>query len=538
MDPAQTLLHYHQTTKHHYHRYARSAGYLDWANQPNPFRLFEGVEPIRLPLDERAGSMRYDALFDCGDEKGLPLSLKSLGRFLRYAMALSAWKMAGAGRWSLRINPSSGNLHPTECYIVARIPEGHQAAVYHYSPLLHALEPRAHLPAHAWRMLLNHFGAPGFLVGLSTIAWRESWKYGERAWRYCNLDVGHALAALTLAGRLNQWRPWILGAAGDDQIAAVLGLSATEWRPREAEEPDLLCWVSVEPQPHPTVQTLPAEFVRACQALSFSGRPNRLSAQTADWPIIDRAGRAAVKAPGPLPEHELPAPALRYARGNPRSAADVITARRSAVQFDPERELPRNDFCAILERTLARKGGLPFDLGLDAPQVNLVLFVHRVGDIPPGLYLLLRTPEQAGDLRARLMDDFAWRRADDHLPLWLLHGADLANEAMSMSCHQAIAGDSAFAAAMLAPFAGPVARHPYRYRHLHWECGMIGQVLYLEAEARGARGTGIGCFFDDAVHDFLGLGDNAYQVLYHFTVGYPIEDARLSTLPAYHHLRA
>jgi nitroreductase len=283
---------------------------------------------------------------------------------------------------------------------------------------------------------------------------------------------------------------------------------------------------------------VPAEFIQACKGSPFSGRPNRLSAQTADWPIIDRAIRAAVKPPGPSPAHELPALTLRYARGNPRSAADVITARRSAVAFDPGRELPRPDFCAILERTLARKGGLPFDLGLDAPQVNLVLFVHRVRGIPPGLYLLLRTPEQAGDLRARLLDDFAWQRADDHLPLWLLHGADLAHEAMGMSCHQAIAGDSAFAAAMLAPFAGPVTRHPHRYRHLHWECGMIGQVLYLEAEAASVRGTGIGCFFDDGVHELLGLEGIRYQSLYHFTVGYPIEDARLSTLPAYHHLRS
>ena len=44
---------------------------------------------------------------------------------------------------------------------------------------------------------------------------------------------------------------------------------------------------------------------------------------------------------------------------------------------------------------------------------------------------------------------------------------------------------------------------------------MVGQVLYLEAEAQGARGTGIGCFFDDAVHDILGLKDNTYQSLYH-----------------------
>ena len=62
---------------------------------------------------------------------------------------------------------------------------------------------------------------------------------------------------------------------------------------------------------------------------------------------------------------------------------------------------------------------------------------------------------------------------------------------------------------------------------------MIGQSLYLEAEAIGMRGTGIGCFFDDAIHDLLGIQDKALQVLYHFTLGAAINDPRLATLPPY-----
>lgn len=47
---------------------------------------------------------------------------------------------------------------------------------------------------------------------------------------------------------------------------------------------------------------------------------------------------------------------------------------------------------------------------------------------------------------------------------------------------------------------------------------MIGQLLYLEAKAAGLRSTGIGCFFDDPVHELLGLEGTAFQDLYHFTV--------------------
>jgi hypothetical protein len=55
----------------------------------------------------------------------------------------------------------------------------------------------------------------------------------------------------------------------------------------------------------------------------------------------------------------------------------------------------------------------------------------------------------------------------------------------------------------------------------------------LEAEAAGVRSTGIGCFFDDPVHKVFGFQDVTFQSLYHFTVGGPVDDPRLMTLPPY-----
>jgi hypothetical protein len=103
-----------------------------------------------------------------------------------------------------------------------------------------------------------------------------------------------------------------------------------------------------------------------------------------------------------------------------------------------------------------------------------------------------------------------------------------------LSCGQAIASDGCFSLGMLAEFERPLQNlGPWFYRRLFWECGIIGQVLYLEAEATGVRGTGIGCFFDDPVHDLLGLRTRQFQSLYHFTVGRPVEDTRVATLEAY-----
>jgi len=113
---------------------------------------------------------------------------------------------------------------------------------------------------------------------------------------------------------------------------------------------------------------------------------------------------------------------------------------------------------------------------------------------------------------------------------------ELRRVARSLHCHQDIASNACIAFGMLAPFAALVDADPAAYRDLYREAGVLGQVLYLEAEAMGLRGTGIGCFFDDPVHGVVGLADGQIQTLYHFTVGLPVDDGRIETGPAYPHL--
>jgi nitroreductase len=169
--------------------------------------------------------------------------------------------------------------------------------------------------------------------------------------------------------------------------------------------------------------------------------------------------------------------------------------------------------------------------------VALVIFVHRVADLAPGLYVLPRDAQRAEALRSALRPEFLWERAagaPPELPLSLLLPRDLRGVAAQISCQQSIAGDGAFSLGMLADFERALERGgASAYPRLFWECGAVGQVLYLEAEALGLAATGIGCFFDDELHALLGLRDAAWQSLYHFTVGRAVLDPRLSTLPAY-----
>jgi len=173
--------------------------------------------------------------------------------------------------------------------------------------------------------------------------------------------------------------------------------------------------------------------------------------------------------------------------------------------------------------------------------LHLVIFVHRVNGLTAGLYLFERDPAIHDRLRASLHPNCLWERPADcpeHLRLFLLQHGESRRVAQAISCQQEIAADGAFSLGMFADFAPTIRAHgAWWYRRLFWESGVLGQVLYLEAEAAGVRSTGIGCYFDDLFHDLLGLSGDEFQDLYHFTVGAPVEDRRLTTLPPYAHLR-
>ena len=137
-----------------------------------------------------------------------------------------------------------------------------------------------------------------------------------------------------------------------------------------------------------------------------------------------------------------------------------------------------------------------------------------------------------------MQEQFVWTTPEGcpkDLPLYLLEDGNAQKIATQVSCWQEIAGDSAFSLGMIAEFDSALDTHgPWFYKRLFWEAGLIGQVLYLEAEAAGIRSTGIGCFFDDPVHRVLGFFPHTtFQSLYHFTAGGPVEDTRLTTLPPY-----
>jgi nitroreductase len=364
-----------------------------------------------------------------------------------------------------------------------------------------------------------------WLVALTSIHWREAWKYGERAFRYCQHDLGHAIAALTIAASLVGRRARLLPEWSARDIARLTGIDRDkDYLDAEREEPGGVLVVSRQ-----SSVVRRTALIEAVAAGEWSGRANQLSEDHLQWTFIDeiaeatRTGivsRSSVSSPPALPVAPTYPPA-------------VILQRRSAVALDGRSSIDAATFFSMLSRVMPAAGA-PWDaLWWDA-RIHLLIFVHRVTDVDAGAYMLIRNPTTLDRLRAACGRAFSWEAAHASLPLFLLARGDCRALAQRLSCDQAIAADGFFSLGMLADFDGSLETFgPSFYRHLFWESGVVGQVLYLEAEAAGTRGTGIGCFYDDPVHDLLALSGHAFQSLYHFTVGMPVEDTRLTTEPGY-----
>lgn len=371
--PEKLVIAYHERTKHHFHRYAASLGYMDWATQPDPFRRYAGADLVRLPLAEAGRPLPYWQLYASATVPPAPLTLESVSLFFRYALSVTAWKQGGETTWSLRANPSSGNLHPTEGYAVLPAIEqlGETAAVYHYAPRAHALERRAVLDAKRWAGLVAPFPEGSFLMGLSSVHWREAWKYGERAFRYCQHDVGHALASLRIAAAALGWRLVLLDGVSNSTLSSLLGLDRDEdFTGAEREEAELLALITPDfPAPLPSESKSKSMTAHGGGVL-WQGRANTLSPEhSVEWPVIDEVARVTRRCESsPIQEDFSRFPSEEELFGAPvrqglLSAEQAILGRRSAVAMDGATAISRAAFFRMLTRLIPTRDrrAMPWD---------------------------------------------------------------------------------------------------------------------------------------------------------------------------------
>lgn len=485
---------YHEASIHTPESLRRDPHILDWNNMPDPFRHYKGVPLLDLPADPPAPEI--PALEVLQGKTGSKVDSDGAGflsRLLFYSAAISASKRVPStgDKYALRVNPSSGNLHPTEFHFLTTSLEGWPAGLYHYRPSSHMAEQRA---LGNYQAALAGLTAPVVFV-LTSITWREVWKYRTRAYRYCLHDIGHAWQALALAARATGCESRAVAHFADDEVARVCGLNEDEW-------PMLLLAVDGTP--------LSRHEPDAVERVWFGGRANPLSHQSITCGMIE-AVHGATRLNGEFPpvssteppqagtgEIALPAPL-----SSSRSFGVVARNRRSALDFQGG-----DLFMSIAQlSTILDAAAQPLAADFARERlVQLYLYVHRVDGFEPGVY----------------------RHWPERSQLQRLRSGDQRVVASGLSLRQDLAGNACLAFSMTADFERAARAYGDRgYRYAHFEAGAIGQRLYLAAEAVGLRATGIGAFFDNAVNRYLELTPEQGRVLYHFAIGYPVPDGRL-----------
>jgi nitroreductase len=139
--------------------------------------------------------------------------------------------------------------------------------------------------------------AQAFLVGLSSVYWREAWKYGERAFRYCQHDAGHAIGTLRIAAATLGWAARVLEGVADATIEALLGLDRdADFQGVERESAELLMavWPSGAGKGDAVPTHLDMQLVKDLAAQRWYGKANRLSPENpVPWEIIDTVSAAS-----------------------------------------------------------------------------------------------------------------------------------------------------------------------------------------------------------------------------------------------------
>ena len=484
---------YHERTKHSPVSIRSGPHYLDWDNQPHPFKVYQDLES--LPLEEHLASSGVPALQAIArsapdGERGI--TREELGELLFLCAGVTRRRRYFGGEMLFRAAACTGALYHIDIYVVAGPLADLEAGVYHFAPERFALTP---LRTGDHRGVLVEAGggepavahAPAVLVFASTF-WRNSWKYRDRAYRHCFWDGGTILAnGLAAAAARDIPARTVMGFA-EVPVNRLLGLNP--------DKEGALCLVPVGRGASPT-----APSVAALPALDLVTRP--LSRREVDYPSIREMHAASSLESGEVRswrEGDADAAGVVGATGMDESAA---ATREIPLETTPAESLPTGS----IEQVIVRRGstrrfshdaitfaelsnalhyatrGVAMDVDPDGlrPLNQLYLIVNHVDGAAPGTYVLDR----------------------ERACLQLLKEGEFRREAGFLGLGQEIPHDASVNVYFLADLEPVLARYGNRgYRLAQMEAAVTAGRLYLAAYAQGFGASGL-TFFDDDVTAFF-----------------------------------
>ncbi len=501
---------YHDFTKHSYQSIRADQHYLDWSNQPSPFKIYPGLEPIPLPRSMvQTLAPALDVIGSAGIEfvaEQKP-DLARLASILYYSAGVTKHKAYAGGELYFRAAACAGALYPTEVYVVCGDLEGLSAGVYHFSPGDFALRRlrngdfRAVL-ARATAGELRVASAPVTLV-FTSISWRSTWKYRDRAYRYHFWDNGmiaanalamsaaHELPAEVVMGFVESDVNKLVGIDGQQELAlSLLALGHTEDAlPDGPSIEDLseinfeVIPISVAPVDYPSIREIHT-------ASSLTGVDDVRDWREATIPsTIVRATSSIVGEECPLALSAKPIPS--------DAIEDVIQRRGSTRRF-ARKPMPFADLSTIIDR--AMRGFSADFLQRDSHGLNdIYAIVNRVEGLPPGAYFY-RSNEGA---------------------LELLKPGDFSERAAYLTLEQDLGGDASVTFFFMVDLKSVLEAYGNRgYRAAQMEAGTVGGKMYLASYALKRGATGL-TFYDDDVTEFFSPHAAGKRCMLVVSVGVP-----------------
>jgi SagB-type dehydrogenase family enzyme len=521
LERVDRVMEYHRSTKLTAASVRAQPTVLDPSTKPTPYRCFDELHSVPLPttlLDAPVPAIAVlsEGLTAVPESQVHPdQDIKTLASWLYLANGLSAKHDAATVTQTLRTCPSAGALYPYEIYVAAFGIAGLEPALYHYNVRDFSLCKMREGPVtlstiKRGRPDLNFLKSVPAVLLVATNYWRSAWRYRQRGYRMALLDAGHLIQNLVAAanGLGIQTMPRLQ--VNDRTMRELIGIpSSADFGGVESVQA-MVVWAAEAKNP-----LTEAGGVAPRNGLPRIDRDPLSSTYVPYGSIIAThedcvaPGMAIREIAAPLTElSPIPIPDLSPAGDYTQPLEDgpsirhMLMSRRSTRSFK-ERSITRDQFLAI--NRLAFRGGSVFPMAPNGPHVALLRpfwINHLVAGMDSGIWYY----DPATDKTACLS------RGNFHA------------KSAYLCVEQKICGQSAAMCFLMADLKTLTAgAGPDAYRLSHLEAGLMGQRIYLAANALGLGCCGIGAFYDDEVRTFLGLGDTTWEPVYALAVGIPAE---------------
>ena len=493
---------YHDGTKHSSWSIRSGPHSLDWANQPLPFKIYTGLDPIPLPRQlapSEAPALAAISALDAFEGERVP-DLPSLARLLHFSAGITKRIKVPAGEMQFRAASCTGALYHIELYLVSGPMPDLEAGVYQFGPHDFALR-RLRSGDHRGVLVEATAGepavaqAPAILV-LTSVFWRNAWKYRARAYRHAFWDSGVILANLLAVAAVDRVPARLVMGFQDQPVNDLLSLDtqrevslalvplgrASKSTAGPLPEFEAL---ALETRPYSRTEVDYPE-IRAMHEASSLVDSTEVKGWRGDTPLVQRPEPQGTPFPLDLPSHDE----------TPEDAIEEVIVRRGSSRSFVREAITFRQLSTILHRATQ---GIPADfLGVPGASLNdLYLIVNAVEGLPPGTYVYNR----------------------DAVALEQLKEGDFRKQAGFLDLQQQLSEDASVNIYLLSDLKSVLERYGNRgYRAAQMEASIIGGKLYLGAYAHRMGATGL-TFFDDDVTDFFSPHAAGKSVMFLMALG-------------------